>query len=177
MPVYRCHIEKFHSGSGEYWVNRYFINAASLSDASVASTGIVDAEKVLYTSDVSITKSHVDDNVPLTDNYETTVRNLAGTRAAQSSVRLPLFVVARIDFTVLGGGRPSRKYLRGVLYKDDAGFNFLGAGILTMLQTYATNVAASGACDPQGQDVIGGSPFNAPAMRQLRRGSKKKDTP
>lgn len=177
MPAYRLTIEKFHSASAEYWVNRYYVNAASLADASLASNGIVDAEKACYPAGVIITKSHVDDDVPLTENYETTVRNLAGTRTTPTGDAMPLFVVARVDFTVAGGGRPSRKYLRGVLFESDASFSTLGSGILALLSTYASSVAASGACDPQGQDIVAGVPWNAPAMRQLRRGSKKKDIP
>lgn len=177
MARFRLTVEKYHNASAEYWVNRYYVNAADLADATLMSNGIVDAEKALYPNTVVITKSHVDDDVPLTLNYETTIRNLAGIRTAPTGDFLPLFVVARVDFSVAGGGRPSRKYLRGVLFEADTTFNTLGASILTALNTYASSVAASGACDPQGQDIIGGSPWNAPAMRQLRRGSKKKLVP
>lgn len=177
MPVFRLVIEKYHQTSAEYWVNRYFINAASMADATLASNGVVDAEKALYTSDVMITKSHIDDNVPNTINFETTIRNITGTRPSVAGDRMPLFNVARVDFSVAGGGRPSRKYLRSVLYELDASFTSIVAGVVTMLQTYADSVAASGVCDPQGQDFISGSPWKAPAMRQLRRGSKKKIVP
>jgi len=177
MAIFRLHIEKYHALSSEYWVNRYFIDAATLADAALASNGIVDAEKPLYSPDVVITKSHVDDNVPNTSNYQTTIRNLAGTRTSHAGDRLPLFVVARVDFSVAGGGRPSRKYLRGVFYEMDVSFSSIATLMLTSLNTYASSVAASGACDPQGQDIISGAAFLSPAMRQLRRGSKKKVIP
>jgi hypothetical protein len=177
MPVFRLQIEKFHSNANEYWVNRYFLNAASLADATLASNGIVDAEKALYMPEITITKSHVDDNAPNTSVFETVIRNLPGTRANVAADRMPLFVVVRVDFTVAGGGRPSRKYLRGILNEGEVSFTTLAAGVVTLVDQYAANVAASGACDPQGQDIIAGVTWKAPAMRQLRRGSKKKLTP
>lgn len=177
MPIFRAQIEKFHQYTSEYWVNRYFINAATIEDAAVSMNGIRDAERQLYTSFITVTKGHVDDMQPNTDVYLTPTWNMAGTRPAPTGQMFPLFVVARVDLTVAGYGRPSRKYLRGVLWEGDADINLLEANMLTMLGQYGTNIAAAGACDPQGQDIISGAGFPAPAMRQLRRGSKKKVTP
>lgn len=176
MPIFRLSIEKYSALAAEYWVNRYFLQAATLADAMLMVDGIKDAERTLYYPGVVITKSHVDDNQPESEVYGTLVHNQAGQRQPETEP-YPLFAVARVDFTVAGGGRPSRKYLRGVLTESDANGLVLGAGVLAVLQTYATNVAASGVCDPQGQDVISGSPWLAVAMRQLRRGSKKKVIP
>jgi hypothetical protein len=177
MPIFRATVEKFQAAAGEYWVNRYFVNAANLGDAAAMLPGIVDAEKALYHAGVMITKSHVDDNIEGTEVYQTVIHNTLGIRATGGATALPLFVVARVDFSVVGGGRPSRKYLRGMLLENDISFTTMEAGALAALQTYANNIVAAGVCDPQGQDVISGAPWQAPAMRQLRRGSKKKVIP
>lgn len=178
MPVYRVMVEKHWAALNEFWTNVYYASGASLSDIATVATALVNAERPLYTAACTITKTHVDDMVPDTDVFETIPRNLSGTRTEPTSSHLaPLFVVARVDFAVAGGGRPSRKYLRGVLWETDFNISALESGMLTLLNTYATAVASSGACDPQGQDIASGSAKNAPAMRQLRRGSKKKLTP
>lgn len=177
MPTFRVTIEKYQASAGEYWTNRYFVVAANLADAALMVGGIADAEKALYHAGVMITKSHVDDYVEDTDQYQTVIHNMVGTRSTGGATALPLFVVARCDLQVAGGGRPSRKYLRGMLLENDISFTSMETGALSALTTYIGNIVAAGVCDPQGQDVTGGAPWQAPAMRQLRRGSKKKVTP
>jgi hypothetical protein len=175
--AYRLTIEKFHAGTGEYWTNIYWTTAADGAAAGAAMDAIVAAERPLYHSTVRVTKGRWDDGVEGSAVYGTSIYNQSGT-SPLADVLLPLFNVARVDFGVAGPGRPSRKYLRGVLTEAASDFTTLAAQVITMLTTYGAAVVAQGTiCDPQGQLFTQGFPWQAPAMRQLRRGSKKKDTP
>ena len=176
MP-YRVTVEKHYAAFQAYWTNIYWITAADLAAGLTQAQAIVNAEKPLYANHITITKARVDDGVPETEQFSTLVPNAVGTRATPAGDDFPLFLTARVDFQVADNGRPCRKYLRGVLFESDSGIAVLGAGIKTILQTYATAIAATTACDPQGFDIVSGAPFGAPQMRQLRRGSKRPATP
>lgn len=177
MPIFRVTVEKFAPELAEYWTNRYLVTAANIAAAQAFIDPIVAAERTCLLNTFYVSKARVDDMVPNSDNYDTTSINLVGQRGGTTGA-VPLFVVARVDFDVSGGGRPSRKYLRGVLDKSDVSLLQLNPGVITALNTYADAiVAVGGVCDPQGQTFIDGVPWPAAAMRQLRRGSKKKTTP
>lgn len=170
-------IEKYRADVHEYWTNIYHLVATDVGDALTYTDSIVAAERPLYTGAVTITKGRVDDALPNTDVSAVKVFNVAGTRTPPLEHAVPLFVVARVDFTVLGGGRPSRKYLRSVFYEADISFTIIEAPVKALLQTYANAVCSTGMCDVDNQAFVVGVPFPAPAMRQLRRGSKKKKDP
>jgi hypothetical protein len=175
MPIYRLTVEKYLSAQAIYWTNVYHANLEAGVPTSVASD-LVAAERPLYNSEVIITKvSH--DLVEVDSNYsEPLIVNLAGTRSVTGD-RMPLFVTARVDLRY-EGSRPGRKYLRGVIYENDTTFTQIGSGLVTLLNTYLTALLAiPSLCDEDGDDLTGGAVFLAPAMRQLRRGSKKKTTP
>jgi hypothetical protein len=176
MP-YRVTVEKFMAAVGEYWTNVYWTETNDMAIAIAAGNDIVNAEKAIHSSLITITKFRVDDGQANTEISDTTVLNVAGTWESNLADLMPLFVVGRVDFKVVGGGRPSRKYLRGVFIEQEATMASITAPAIARLQTYATAIAAANVCDPQGQQVSSGAPFPAPAMRQLRRGSKKKVTP
>ena len=176
MPIYRLTVEKYYSTLQEYWVNVYHVNAEAGVPTSVMND-LVEAEKPLYDPTIIITKVSQDD-VAVDSNYASPlIVNANGTRTGPGGDRHPLFLVARCDFTY-AGSRPGRKYLRGVLYEVDSGLQTLSAGMLTILQTYCSAILAiPGLCDADGDDLTGAVPFNAPAMRQLRRGKKRSVTP
>lgn len=177
MARFRLQLEKYFSGAGEYWVNVYHVEATDLAAAAALGASIRDAERPLYTSGITITKAHVDDGIAHTDVFQNVVYNMNGSRTGTTTANFPLWVTARVDFNVVGGGRPSRKFLRGVLLEADADFMTVGTAMQTLLATYANAIVAIGAVvDPQGQLFSSGAPFAAPAMRQLRRGSKKRVT-
>lgn len=178
MPQ-RITIEHFNPNVGEYWVNRYFTTDA-VDAAGDTLDALVAAHVAVHLASVLITKARIDDNVEGTDNFDTVSYNTAGTRSLGSDVQvmLPLFNVARVDFDVSGGGRPSRKYLRGTLIEGEVGFTGLASGLVAALNTYADAVVAIGTiCDPQGNLFVDGVVWPYVQMRQLRRGSKKKSTP
>lgn len=176
-PPFRIIVEKYMASNGEYWVNQYWTPAVDLDAANTVAASVMAAERLLYWNGVTITKTRVDDNTPLTDQFITVPQNLAGTRATPASNSAPLWVTARVDFAVAGNGRPSRKYLRGVLFEEDFSSIDLSTTVKTLLQTYANTIVGLNICDPDMQDLLSGAPFNAPQMRQLRRGSKKPATP
>jgi len=173
----RIAIEKFAPVNQEYWVNVYYAPGSQPSAAQTIADLIMQAERPLYVSTITITKAHIDDMTPDTDVFQTIVYNQGGTRTGNTTDLLPFWTTARVDFSTAGGGRPSRKYLRGVLFEQDANFMTIEATMQTRLQTYADAIVASGACDVDGQDLSLGVARPYPQMRQLRRGSKKKDTP
>lgn len=176
MPA-RITIQFYNNLAGRYWTNRYFTSddwtaAGDTMDALVAAH-----RAILYDNNV-ITNIRVDDNVEETDNYDTVAVNLPGLRSGGGFALLPLFNVARVDFDVTGGGRPSRKYLRGCLAEGDASFTGLEAAMVTQLNTFGDALIAIGTLvDPQGQAFLDAVPWPFVQMRQLKRGSKKKIIP
>jgi hypothetical protein len=169
----RLTVEKFHALSGEFWTNVYWLNQPTPDDALTHANDIVLAERNVTLPEVTFTKIRIDDGIENTEEWTTVVFNVPGLLTGQVGDPLPLFVVARVDFSVAGGGRPSRKYLRGVLTEGTMSFAAIASGLITALQAYANAVAATSACDVDGQDIVSGAPHLQPAMRQLRRGSKK----
>lgn len=175
MPLYSVDVEKL-LGS-EYWSNRYIVNAASLAAANSVGAQIATIEQNVHSSEVTITKLRTSDQVMGTDEFIVTPLNNIGLAAAGVS-RLPLFCVARVDFSV-GAGRPSRKYLRLPIYEADVeNETFTGAFQTRIANDYVTPlVNLVGYVDVDGQEVIMGQLFPKLAMRQLRRGSKRRLEP
>lgn len=177
MPLWIVTVEKYYPPAGEYWTNVYHLNAASGEDASAAAAAFRDAELPLYHPGVTLTKVRISSAIEEDEAHNTWAYNAAGTRTGVTSDMLPLFNVARVDFTV-AWQRPSRKYLRAVLVEAESTFTSLAAGLVSVLDAYGTAVRAiTGICDEHGNTFTGHSVWPAPAMRQLRRGSKKKLTP
>lgn len=176
MPQ-RITIEFFNTQTAEYWTNRYF-TTDPVNAAGDTIDALVAAHLPMLLNSCLLTKARVDDNVENTDNFDTVSFNSTGTRTVGSDHMYPLFNTVRIDFDVSGGGRPSRKYLRGALLEGDVNFVTLASSIITPANTFADAIVAIGTiCDPQGNAFVDGVVWPAPQMRQLRRGSKKKPTP
>jgi hypothetical protein len=170
---YQLSIEKYYAG--EYWVNRYFLSTLALTDARTAANAIAALERTLYSGYVVMTKMSISSTQQGDFVYETIVLNQPGGRDIALNQMLPLFVVVRVDFSVQAS-RPSRKYLRGVLIEPDINGVAIEPAIITMVNTnYATKMAAiADFVDPQGSDIVTGACHPQVAMRQLRRGSKKR---
>lgn len=177
MPKWRGTLQKYWAAAGAYWTNVYWIDAVDIITAGNVLGNIKTAELPLYTSGIVITNGRVDDAIQDTDVYLTLPYNNAGTRAGPTSEIAPLWVTSRVDFGVSGMGRPSRKYLRGTLWEEDFSYNALSAGQLARLNTYGAAIVAQAVVDPDGQDLISYAPWNAPQMRQLRRGKKRRVIP
>lgn len=175
MAIIRLTVEKFLASAAEYWTNVYHVDAEPGSTTTVMQD-LVDAERPLYNSDIIITKVSQDD-VAVDSNYaQPYIVNLGGTETLTGD-RLPLFVCARLDL-VYAGSRPGRKYIRGALWELESSFTSIGANMITRMNGYLTALLAiDGLCDADGDALVSGAVYPAPAMRQLRRGSKKSVTP
>lgn len=168
------------SFSGEFWTNRYLCDIPPGDSASLTfMSAIVNIEKTLYPSAVIITKARHSTLTPNDDAYQIVVYNIPGTRPGVIVTDLlPLFNVARVDFTA-GLGRPSRKYLRAALTETDISAQAITSTQITYINTnYVTPMLAlTHWVDPQGEAFLVGSVSAPVGMRQLRRGSRRRTEP
>ena len=163
--------------NGEYWTNRYVVRGANLAEAHAAGQVILGYERLIHANTVLFVKWRTSDGKPNTDTYAVSNSNLFGGRALGPQL-FPLFNVIRVDFNTEGGGRPSRKYLRGCLNEEEVDFNALQVGLINLVNNnYASALAGfSPYVDVDNQELIAGSVYPFVGMRQLRRGSKRKKT-
>lgn len=174
MPApYQIEIEKVYNG--EYWVNSYYSDAASLAEAVTLSTSLVAAERAVHGGAVTFTKAMVRTTAEGDDQYVNVPINANG-QAALGGTMVPLFVVVRVDFGA-AIGRPSRKFLRGCLGKDEVTVNGIVPEALARIGTNYVSplVTLPGYCDIDGDALLNGAAFPQATNRQLRRGSKKKN--
>lgn len=176
MGIYSMDSEK--RLGGEYWSNRFIINAPTLTNALEVANDIRQIERTVTYASVLFTKYRVSTTTPHDDVYQIVNDNAPGLRAVTGSV-LPLFNRVRVDFTVLGGGRPSRKYLLPPIGEAEQTDGTLDAAAVAYYNAnYAQPLLAIGEyVDVDGQAFTSASVFPIVAMRQLRRGSKRRSTP
>lgn len=175
MALWSLDIEKYLGG--EYWTNRYIINQTDITAAQASGLGITNFERSITSDLVTFTKYRVSDLDPATDVYVIVPLGNLGQRGAATPL-LPLFNVVRVDFGT-GFGRPSRKYLRGVLVEGDISFNTISTDLITLINTnYADPlVAAPSYVDVDGEPIINRAVHPDVAMRQLRRGTRRRTEP
>lgn len=175
MPLWTVDIEK--QLGLEFWTNRYILNSADLASATAVGAQIVTAERTIHTTDVNFNRYRVADLDPLTDIFTITPIGLTG-GVTKSTDYLPLFNVLRVDFGV-EQGRPSRKYLRLPIQESQQVDFAFTPGFLAFVQTNYVDamLGISQYVDVDGQNIINGAPKESVAMRQLRRGSKRRVTP
>jgi hypothetical protein len=115
----------------------------------------------------------VSDTDPNTEIFSTVVLNLVGNRASTTAL-LPLFNVLRVDFSAVQG-RPSRKYLRGVLTESDVvGPNIEIAALGEFQVAYADAMLGMAEyVDVDGEQFSAAACLRPVGMRQLRRGSRR----
>lgn len=168
--------EKMHNN--EYWSNRYIIESETLAGALAVANDIRQIEINCSNALVNFTKYRVSTTAVGDDIYQIISDNTVGARGA-TNVVLPLFCRVRVDFSTFGGGRPSRKYFQPLLSEAEQTDGVLDAGAVTFYNAnYAQPLVAIGEfVDVDGQAFTSASVMPKVAMRQLRRGSKKKKTP
>lgn len=164
--------------NGESWVNVYHLQAAYDSEAGATQAmGLVTMERSLYLPNVLITHYNLSDNIEDTDAYYSVPLNLLGTSAATGDPA-PLHNTVRVDFSKLGGGRPGRKYYRGVLTESHIGpWGQILSGNITSWQNTIQAVMDANTAGGENFTYVSATVHPFVAMRQLRRGSKKKSTP
>lgn len=176
MPRFKVDIEKLFNG--EYWTNRWFVDAASLTEAEEFGVAVIlQNERTFHFSVVTFTKVRVSDVIEGTDQFITTPSNQPGLLAIGDAQILPLFNTVRVDLRA-GFGRPSRKYYRAPLTEAVVNGD-------TLVATYANTVADAmdsilttiNVVDPQNTPITQATVFPQVQMRQLRRGSRRRTTP
>lgn len=161
----------------EYWTNRYFLGVGSVGEAAGFVDEIVAFEKSIHSTEVIFDRARVSDGIPGTDSYVIIPLNGNG-GVSGSGAHVPLFNTVRIDFGV-GAGRPSRKYYRCGLGEGlMTGENWDNL-LITDYQAAATAFVNGDVpyCDVDGQIIINATVMNQVQMRQLRRGSRKRNQP
>lgn len=176
MPLFSLDIEK--SIPGEFWTNRYILNTPDLATAVTIGNQIVSIERAVHKPGVTFTRYRVSDVDPNTDLYSIVALALPGLAPANVSGGLPLFNVVRVDFNT-GSGRPSRKYLRLPIAEDQQGDGILVPAFATFVQTnYSVPMlGVDQFVDVDGQPFISAATHQSVAMRQLRRGSRRRTQP
>lgn len=177
MAVFKIDVEK-QLGS-EYWSNVYYVEANGIAEAATFAVPIAQAERSFTSNTVLFTKARTSDLVPNTDNYITSVLNAYGQNAGQPSELLPLFNVIRVDL-VTGRGRPGRKYYRACLFEPYVSGSpwTLSAGIVDAVNNAINGLLATvPLVQKDGDQIVTAEVYTTVSMRQLRRGSKRKQKP
>lgn len=177
MPLFDVNIEKMYGS--EFWTNRYVVQAADVTAAHAIGMAIYGYERSIHKFGVLFTKVRTSDRVIGTDVYVLTEPNTQGSVAVPAGSALPLFNCVRVDFGV-ESGRPSRKYLRLPLFTSEvaAGDAVSNAVVTAVNTSYATPLVNEvGFVDVDNQSIITGAAKTGIAMRQLRRGSKRRQQP
>jgi len=176
MALFQLEIEKVLGG--ESWVNSYWLEGDAISDVVSRANQIVAAERAVHHSSITFSKYNLRTGTVGDEVYITAPLNVLGLADFGGSGMMPLFVVARVDFQA-EVGRPSRKYLRGCLSEGDVNFDLLDTGRREEIDDAYSEIVAAIAefVDVDGDAIIAGTCNPKTGMRQLRRGSKKSNTP
>lgn len=177
MPLFQVDIQKTHPASSRFWTNRYIVNAATLQAAASVAQQIRSVEAQVLLDAFGIDKIRTSDMVEGTDQFIIDDTLIVGNRPTTGEW-LPLFCVARVDFSA-GSGRPSRKYLRGVLLEADQANGALTAAARTFINdNYSSDMLAIPEfVDVDGEAFITAGVNQNVGQRQLRRGSRRSTTP
>lgn len=168
-----------HAFNSRPWSNVYLIEAADLLDAQGQADILVAAETQLHNPVVTYDRVRVSSTVALDSVFEVTPLATIGQKPVGSTNYLPLFNAIRVDFHVIGGGRPSRKYYRAPVTEDDNVDGKLTTAALaawqSLLDTFITSTVGAGVnwVDPQSQVIDAAAVYPDIAMRQLHRKRKR----
>jgi hypothetical protein len=174
LAIYEIAIEK--ALNSEYWINVYHCDATDLQAARAIALNVIAAERTIHMDVVAFTKFRVKNISAL--GQAGTVYPIGQSGQVQTTVYMPLFVVARFDLT-LPSGRPDRKYIRAPVATTvinngqftQSALNFYNGNYSTAL------LAITGLTDRSGASYTAVAVNPVVGMRQLRRGSRKRTTP
>lgn len=178
MPSHK--VEVFKSYLGEKWENVYLVDAPTSAQASVYGVELANMERRFHLTFIQFDYVRASTLAEGDDDYVIVPLGSFGQREATANP-LPLFVTLRVDVGVSGGGRPSRKYYRGVLEENLINYNAvdgtLRSSIAAVIQEVITGSETWPAVplvDPDNQHWALPVVNPAPQMRQLRRGRRRK---
>lgn len=175
MALFSLDIEK--RLGNEFWTNRYVLNATDIAGAVSVGATIVGYEREVHFSHVTFNKYRVSTLAADDDVFTIVPLVGGGSIDAAGLTPLPLWNVARVDFGA-ATGRPSRKYLRMGLTENGVDGNVLTSSMLSVLNAYgAALVALDAYVDVDNQAIVSYAVFSLVAMRQLRRGTRRRTTP
>lgn len=162
----------------EYWTNRYHCVALTLEEALQIGLELSAKEAVVTVSEVSFVSVRASTPQPNDGVYLVEQTNYSGGVVTPTHA-LPLFVVVRVTFTK-GPGAPDVKYYKGMANPDalaDA-FNYKQATVNALqIDLAAALLATEGLSSQAGLPYTNIKVDQRVGMRQLRRGSKKRDEP
>lgn len=176
MALFKVDIEKTYGP--EFWTNVYYVDAADIATAATHMVDLGGAEVRVHSADVTIEKGRVTP-VPNPGNAFITHEFHESGTYTNSAPLMPLFNTVRVDMNV-ATGRPSRKFLRGILHMDALDSEgFITATYQSMIEDqYITTLEGySWLVDESGNEIVGFTLQGKPSDRQLRRGSKRRTTP
>lgn len=176
MPVFKLDIEKLRQG--EYWSNRYFVNAPTIEDARNSAGAVVLAERNFTSELVTFTKMVISDLAENTDVFLSVPLNLLGNKPTSGEL-MPLWNIVRVALSAGVGRQPFKQY-RGVLGEGDVFFDTIVGNVADLIDQQLTDVliALPGyLCDRLGNPITLASAARRPFSRQLRRGTKRRQNP
>lgn len=161
----------------ETWTNRYILSNPSVESAILTAAAIVNAEEAVHCENVNFTRYRIADLDPSTDVFVIVPIGTTGEVPFEGSF-LPLWNVVRVDFPA-GLGRPSRKYLRTPVLEDWQTDGVLETAVIASFNSNYGLVLGDidEFVDVDGEPLGTGITHPNVAMRQLRRGSKRRATP
>lgn len=161
--------------------NVYLVSAADLLAAQDMAMSLVTAETQFHYDNVTYDRVLVSSIAEDDDVFEVTPLATTGQLDATGGEFLPLFNVIRVDFHVIGGGRPSRKYYRTPVPEANQIDGLLQDAALaawqTRMDTFLSDIFTAGVAwvDPDGQSIDAAAVQKPVQMRQLHR--KRRRTP
>lgn len=180
MPLYQIDVEKRFGE--EYWTNVYYVEAADLAEANTIAGKIGGQEANIHFGYVTFTKARIRTAAAGDEIYVTRPFNFVGTADPNGGALLPLFNTIRVDFAAISG-RPSRKFYRGCLVAANVAHHGKiveahAAAVEAKVDAFfEEGLAQVPLRDVDGQELLSASVARDIAMRQLRRGTKRKLQP
>ena len=175
MARFQVDIEK--SALGERWTNVYYTEQPDLAAAVSFGQGLVNMEKAIHRTWVLFNTLRVRSTVVGDEVFSIVPLTGTGTVDGATAAALPLFNVVRVDLAATAG-RPSRKYYRGILEEPDNAGGALDTARQTAVEAALTAaIEGEQLVDVDGQTIVSAATWPMIAMRQLRRGSRRRTEP
>lgn len=165
--------------ASEWWTNTYIVEAADIDEARILGNKIVIAERAFHSGRVTFDKMRVSTLTRGDNVYITEPGSVTG-QLPTDQPPLPLFCTVNVVFGT-GANRPARKYYRVVARTNDINAegewsNNLVATVQGALENLI-NVEQVPLFDRGGDRVVTVVVQRPVGMRQLRRGSKRRQRP